>query len=177
MTATLAAELARIVSIIVQRVGDDDDKYDERSRTVRMFRSVVERRLGVEYIGCGSFRAVFRKDGHAYKVALNREGIECNIREDWIWKEAHNAIRPHLVPVIELVSDVLIMEFAEEGSCEEMEDWRKAGQIAKETRHTVGTELEFMLSEKGDFCVDLHEGNITTEHRVMDYAGARSMFW
>lgn len=173
--ATALNDLAHFVEAVIDRFYD---KWNPaRGQHTRVFRRLANR-YGVEFLGCGIHRVVFRHGDLVYKVPHNSKGIDANLRELKVWETADHGVRGYLAASHEVVAGVLVAEYAGSSvhsmmSDSSNEEWARINTIAENVRTDISSILENLLRTlwKGGAHVDLHAGNISVEGLVLDYAG------
>lgn len=163
MNERVLRRLLRLVRV-ASRYEEDYD-WTESNRYLRRGARVV----GLEHLGTGANRAVFRIDkNRVIKIPMDDAGRDANEREATIWSRSRGRFREHLVPVLEHTQDYLIMEYATPSGLRQStpEHMVKCEWLEEELLKRIQRFLGWAWIDP-----DLHGGNITDDYRIIDYAG------
>lgn len=120
-------------------------------------------------IGTGSMRTVFRYRNIVIKIPRGNDGILANHRENLVWNRSPGRIKRYLVPVVGMMGDVLIMEYAEPIQDADEEDIKFIEYYSRLDR-IIGNMVK-RVAPNSFGAGDAHSENITNDGRIFDYAG------
>lgn len=107
-------------------------------------------------VGEGMHRVAVKKGNLVYKLPKGKPGKEANKRELAVWRKAVGTpLQQHLVPVVDMIGDVLVMEYG--------------GITFNDVFQNPEEELCALEDRLG--VPDLSPENVTLSWRILDYAG------
>ncbi|KKI93298.1 hypothetical protein WQ54_04770 [Bacillus sp. SA1-12] len=108
-----------------------------RHQSTDMIVSNAKKILGLEYkvIGYGVFRVVFDlNNGYVLKVAIRRQGLDCNATEVHLYRNCSQDLRKHLCPVKAFGHGWMIMEKMSQQVPDDLDHRKKISALIKEFR-------------------------------------------